>query len=597
MASRPIPKSKPFAPPPDEGITANRLEPRRAKQSFQGNPKPPATMPEVELVPLPTPEPVIEQPRRRGLFALLVVLLLILLIGGGTLLGVVLVTRKPGRIDKEADRSLAHLKELQRAWFENEGLNKDASKDPAAAFSRLMAVQRQWWDNESLVKNGNMEGTEPLARLEDAQRSWWGKEGLAGGQKSKDPDAALDRLADLNRDWWKGNSIARSPDAISEEDIASGAAPAGSDRDYKLLTERQSTQKFLEIGGSEDSERAVQAGLKWLAAQQLPDGRWTANGNEGGRPRGRGGNDVASTALALLPFIAHGESHRGVEGKNAYSKKVEYGLKFLLSQQKPDGDLRGGGNMYVHALATMALCQALDTSADPLLKEPAQRAVTFLVKAQDPRGGGWRYTPGSPGDMSVSSWCLMALKSGQMAGLHVPSETLDKAGVFLEKVSRPDGGYNYMGGSPGHSPPTPAVMTAAGIVCRQYLQKNNNESMDPRSPAMTRGVDIIVKHPPNEKIHNYYYYYYATYALLPVGGDAWKSWNPRCRDLIVSWQDKGDKNPALMGSWDSQGAYQLTQAGRVGVTALALLTLEVYYRHLPVNRPELGEMAKAQAPK
>ena len=31
---------------------------------------------------------------------------------------------------------------------------------------------------------------------------------------------------------------------------------------------------------------------------------------------------------------------------------------------------------------------------------------------------------------------------------------------------------------------------------------------------------------------------------------------------------------------------------RVYVTALALLTLEVYYRNLPVNRPELGEMVK-----
>jgi len=191
----------------------------------------------------------------------------------------------------------------------------------------------------------------------------------------------------------------------------------------------------------------------------------------------------------------------------------------------------------------------------------------------------------------------MALKSGQMAGLHIPATTIDKARNFLQRVSRSDGGYNYLGNQPGHSPPTPAVMTAAGIVCRQYIQKSGGDSGDPRSSDMMRGVDIILKNPPSEGIHNYYYYYYATYALLGVGGDAWKEWNPKCRDLLVRWQDKGDKNPALKGSWDPQGAYQLQQSGRVGVTALALLTLEVYYRNLPVNRPELGEMAKPNSKK
>ncbi len=131
-------------------------------------------------------------------------------------------------------------------------------------------------------------------------------------------------------------------------------------------------------------------------------------------------------------------------------------------------------------------------------------------------------------------------------------------------------------------------MTAAGIVCRQYLQRDE----DVRSPEMTRGIDVILAHPPREDVRNFYYYYYATYALLPVGGDAWQQWNPKVRDLLVSWQDKGDRNPELRGSWSPEGTYQLQAAGRVGVTALALLTLEVYYRHLPLNRPELGEMAK-----
>ena len=37
-------------------------------------------------------------------------------------------------------------------------------------------------------------------------------------------------------------------------------------------------------------------------------------------------------------------------------------------------------------------------------------------------------------------------------------------------------------------------MTAAGIVCRQYLRRNE----DVRSPNMTRGVDIILANPPRQ---------------------------------------------------------------------------------------------------
>jgi hypothetical protein len=109
---------------------------------------------------------------------------------------------------------------------------------------------------------------------------------------------------------------------------------------------------------------------------------------------------------------------------------------------------------------------------------------------------------------------------------------------------------------------------------------------------MTQGVDLILKNPPKLEVKNYYYWYYATYALLPVGADAWKEWNPQVRDLLVSMQDKGTPNPALKGSWNPADSGPITGSGRVGVTALALLTLEVYYRHLPLNRPELGEMAK-----
>src|SRR5262249_39202346 len=178
------------------------------------------------------------------------------------------------------------------------------------------------------------------------------------------------------------------------------------------LEDKDGTRRFLNTGGTVESEEAVQLGLQWLAAQQGNNGSWS---KDGGRPGGRGASDATTTALALLPFLARGETHKGSESINTYTKQVERGLMFLIGMQKPDGDLRGGSNMYTHALATMALCEAYSLSGDPMLKGPCQRAVDFLVKAQA-RDGGWRYTVApANADLSVTSWCLMALRSGQMA--------------------------------------------------------------------------------------------------------------------------------------------------------------------------------------
>ena len=501
-----------------------------------------------------------------------------------------------GRIDKDGATALDNLRKAQRTWWDNEGLAQGPS-DPDAALAKLQQSQRDWWANEGVGRKGSKDASDALNQLEEMQRDWFKSEGLTAGTPPKDANGARARLEQLNEKWWKGESLVVARNDPAKDDSDSDDVPSGNPAlppnlaDLRVkLVDKDGTRRFLDTGGTKESEEAVQLGLQYLAAQQASNGSWA---KEGGGRAGRGATDTTTTALALLPFLARGETHKGSETINIYTKEVERGLQFLISRQRPDGDLRGGSSMYTHALATMALCEAYSLTGDPMLKGPCQRAIDFLVRAQA-KDGGWRYTIApAQADLSVSSWCLMALKSGQMAGIIVQSEVMEKATGFLRHVSRDDGGYGYMKGQPGHSPPQPAVMTAAGIVCRQYLQSTSGHAggtEDVRSPSMTRGVDIIIKNPPRPNNKNYYYWYYSMYALLPIGGEAWKQWNPQVRDLVVSLQNKTDSQ--LKGSWDPQGAHQLTQSGRVGVTALALLTLEVYYRHLPLNRPELGEMGK-----
>src|SRR5262249_17282919 len=155
-------------------------------------------------------------------------------------------------------------------------------------------------------------------------------------------------------------------------------------------------------------------------------------------------NDTAGTAFGLLPLLGAGQTHKG-GGKNAskYTKNVDKAIKWLMLNQKADGNL--GGGMYAHGLATIALSEAYGLTSDPNRQKPAQKAINYIVKAQSDNGG-WRYVPRQGGDTSVVGWQVMALKSGQMAGLDVPSLTLEGAKKWLDSCASEDkGAYGYTG--------------------------------------------------------------------------------------------------------------------------------------------------------
>ncbi len=329
-------------------------------------------------------------------------------------------------------------------------------------------------------------------------------------------------------------------------------------------------ERIRALGSTAPAEAAVARGLKWFVRQQSPDGRWLLDGSF--RDRGAA-NDTAGTALGLLPFLGAGKTHRPSRD-NVYDKVVSRALRVLISRQDPRrGDL--GGGMYAHAIATIALSEAYGLTQDPALRLPAQRAVNFIVFAQHP-AGGWRYSPGQEGDLSVTGWQVMALKSAQMAGLDVPAVTLRRADRFLDGLVSPTEGYGYT--DRGATP----TMSAVGLLCRQFLH-----GWGPQNPRLIQGINTNLKPVPPGAKKDAYYHYYATQVMYHFGGDAWKAWNGKMRELLIQAQEA---NPASsdFGSWTSAGDAWGTSGGRLMVTSLNLMTLEVYYRYLPLYYRDAG---------
>jgi hypothetical protein len=349
-------------------------------------------------------------------------------------------------------------------------------------------------------------------------------------------------------------------------------------------------------GGNARSEAAVARGLEWIVKHQSDAGHWSLDGFMSGRCSCTGPgrhNDIAGTAFGLLPLLGAGQTHKGGGGKNTgmYTKNVERGIRYLVLRQDADGYFGSAANgygqdgMYAHGLATIAVCEAYGLTSDPALQKPAQRALHFIAKAQS-AGGGWRYQPKVGGDTSVVGWQVMALKSGQMAGLDVSPAVLDSAKRFLDSVSSPDGGaYGYT--NPAGAEERATATTAVGLLCRQYL------GWGPRHPGLQAGVKKLRNALPRD-VPTMYYTYYATQVMHHMGGEDWTFWNEHTRDWLLNKQDEGGdaKHPHQRGSWDSSADKFHKEGGRLMMTSLCVLTLEVYYRHLPLYRRDLMAGAK-----
>jgi hypothetical protein len=304
-------------------------------------------------------------------------------------------------------------------------------------------------------------------------------------------------------------------------------------------------------------------------------------------------SNAAATAMALLPFLAAGQTH---ESRGPYQKTVYAGINWMIRNQKPTGDLSTGGEqqMYTHGLATITLCEAYGMTQDKRLLNPAQAAVRFIESGQNSEGG-WRYTHGcKDSDTSVFGWQVMGLKSGLMAGLSVNHGVLDKAKGFLSKVSSGDakGQFGY---EPGKGATN--VMTSVGLLTLQYMGAKRDE------PRMKEGVALLMKSVPAAGSRNVYYWYYATQVMHNISGPDWDKWNREMRRALIDTQAK---ESCASGSWDPVNPSKDPwgdRGGRIMMTALSALSIEVYYRYLPLYKESegsggavLAELEAASAP-
>ena len=399
--------------------------------------------------------------------------------------------------------------------------------------------------------------------------------------------------------------IEKPPGPAEEEQESEQVAVIATDRGtggpqalYSSRSGQDREDALGKYGGGEDTENAVAAGLDWLARHQNAEGNWNharyIRHCRDQHAKCESGLfnfpsvhavplDPGLTGLALLAFAGSNHTHMR---DGPYRENVAKAVEWLLGHQTDSGrigDYPPQANyymMYNHGIATLALAELYVMTGDQRLRQPVKKAVAFIARAQQ-RSGAWDYTDAQTGryDTSVTGWQVMALKAANNSGIQAPPRTLFLLADFLDRVTQRSGEVYY-----SNQNPAPGArgegMVAVGLLSQQFLGFPNDRR------TARRQTEIILGNPPQwgrmtlrDRGHSIYYWYHATLAMFQVGDDAWAQWNPQMKEALLSQQRQGG---CADGSWDVPNNQWARTGGRVYVTALNILCLEVYYRYLPL---------------
>lgn len=312
--------------------------------------------------------------------------------------------------------------------------------------------------------------------------------------------------------------------------------------------------------GSSATENAVMRCLRWLKNVQNEDGSW------GGAEE----PTTEATGLALLTFLAHGET----PASNEFGNSVERALRYLLSIQNEDGTFKAKAQFPAseHGIVTWAVCEAYALTRIILLSDMSGKAIDVIIQAQKP-SGMWNadYSKDNGADdVEASVWQILALKSAYMAGLKQ---------VELRPVLQASRKAIALTIEPGISGKT----SAPAIYCEQIMGYGDDRVTRLGLKAL-EGLTMNWEAPGYD--NPIYQWHFIHLANFSEGGKLWVEWNRICAPTLVTNQIvESAKDEKECGYWISPGKNE--RYGKIYSTTLCCMMLECYYRYLPsFCRPE-----------
>ncbi len=385
-----------------------------------------------------------------------------------------------------------------------------------------------------------------------------------------DPNANLSMVAMSSSDSGFGMSMSGFGDVSNM-----GSIPAGM-RSRCSMSQRM--KRLRESGGEDRAERAVRDGLEFITSQQNEDGSF--------------GSDYqgAMTGLSLLAYLGHCETPESPK----FGDAVVNAALFLMDKAlKNDGLITNGEaghhNAYEHSIGTYALSELYTMTKEsgkeiPRLESVLKKAVKVIVDCQSKEGGwpyyghkGKEYGPtGGHDDMSVSGWCIQALKAAHNTGRKFSGveRALDEAVEdYLPSIQDQVGAFKY---SPKDAKGKQSL-TGAALLAMQIWKGTN-------TPTYDKGFKYLTDRTQNPGVpSDFYEPYYNTQVFFMAEGKEWENYNKKFQPKLLDAQNED-------GSWSNNTRGK--KDGKILNAAWAILMLEVYYRYLPTTDKVEGLNAK-----
>ena len=417
-------------------------------------------------------------------------------------------------------------------------------------------------------------------------------------------------------------------DALSNDALSNAQRPVALDSAMGGSRSTVVRGKYTSGGvlyGDAMTEASVMKALRWLKYIQNADGSMP------------GRDQAAATGFAVLTFLAHGETPASEEFGPTVRKALDYLVNSVYVVMDKDGQeakdpngetpyvrMSGAtGSEYGFLIGTYALCEAYGVTQNSNVRAAAEKCLSRIIRGQAPTGG-WNYNMarrprdgGASDDISFGGWAMQALKSGEMAGLHLPGlddcirksvrclktrNYSEKAGFVYRATVNHKGGGGGLGG--------------VGCLCLQLFGHGKDREVANALRVMTDWLPTLDRKHMSGGDSSQYYSYYASSCkyqagmcegATPADVVSWKKWNAAQKRLypksIIEYRiDHRTGKPAVykdkdgrerpMGYWVNGDRLSMRISGKgangemvsMGVmdTCLAALQLMVYYRYLPM---------------
>ncbi|MCP4846971.1 MAG: terpene cyclase/mutase family protein [Verrucomicrobiaceae bacterium] len=337
-----------------------------------------------------------------------------------------------------------------------------------------------------------------------------------------------------------------APPPTSAPDLKEEALPATAETEAPEMTE--------------EAEKAIERGLKFLISSQNKDGSWSSKDLEKGEAAGYA---IGGTSLGLMAFMVEGH----FPGFGKYGKALERAKDYLLkrSEDSPTGAM--GVKMYEIGLYTIAMSElwgmTSDSEDNKKIQVALERVVEIILRSQSPLGG-WRYAPRPDAgqDTSVTAMVFVSLASAREAGVLVPAETIERLTGYLRDQAFDErrGGFGYQG--KGYT----IACTAGGVYAAQLAGNRDAEWVSAALNSLENDPKMFSR---KDNGHFYYSHYYAMQAMVQAGEERYAKWYPKIRDSLISLQKPN-------GSWQEKDKDYPHK------TPMAIIILGTPNRYIPV---------------